>query len=256
MAGSATISWVTCMNDADAELFITATGITDPTVISAINNLVISLKSNNLWAKMNAIYPFVGGTSTTCKYNLKDPRDLDAAFRLTFSGTPSFASTGVTFNGSNSADTHLAPSSVLSLNNTHMSLYSRTSTSSGGSGVYDTANNAVLVIYRRYPDDLFYAGVNQSAEESVVANTNGSGFYVASRTASNSLVFSKNSTVYNSSTVSNSLSAFSLKIGENGADFDAAEYAFFSIGTSVNSSEATSFYTIVQSFQSALGRNV
>ena len=31
---------------------------------------------------MKAIYPFVGGTATTHKFNLKDPADINAAFRL------------------------------------------------------------------------------------------------------------------------------------------------------------------------------
>jgi hypothetical protein len=73
--------------DPDAQAFLTATGITDPTITSAIDTLVLDLKAASLWTKMKALYPFVGGTSTTHKYNLVDPADTDAAFRLTFNGT-------------------------------------------------------------------------------------------------------------------------------------------------------------------------
>jgi hypothetical protein len=71
--------------DSDAQAFITATAITDTTQQNAIDALVIGLKTDLLWTKMLAVYPFVGGTATTCKYNLKNPLDTDAAFRLNFS---------------------------------------------------------------------------------------------------------------------------------------------------------------------------
>ena len=50
---------------------------------------------------MKALYPFVGGTATSHKFNLKDPRDLDAAFRLQFNGGWTHNSNGVTPNGTN-----------------------------------------------------------------------------------------------------------------------------------------------------------
>ena len=71
-------------NDTDAQAFITAAGITDTTQQSAINSLVTNLKGYGIWSKMKAIYPMVGGTANAHKFNLKDSRDLDAAFRLGF----------------------------------------------------------------------------------------------------------------------------------------------------------------------------
>ena len=87
--------------DLDALAFLTAAGITDSTIISAINTLVVSLKNFGIWTKMRAIYPFVGGTALTHKWNLKDPRDLDIAFRLVFSGGWTHSSTGALANGTN-----------------------------------------------------------------------------------------------------------------------------------------------------------
>jgi hypothetical protein len=92
--------------DANAQAFITAAGITDPTQQSAIDNLVIGLKADGIWTNMTAIYPLVGGTATTHKYNLKDPRDLDAAYRLAFNGGWTHDANGITGNGVNTyADT-------------------------------------------------------------------------------------------------------------------------------------------------------
>jgi hypothetical protein len=94
--------------DPDAEAFLLAAGITDATITSAIDNLVLSLKADSIWTKMTALYPFVGGTASTHKFNLKDPRDLDAAFRLTFVGSPTHDANGMQGNGSSQyANTHL-----------------------------------------------------------------------------------------------------------------------------------------------------
>jgi hypothetical protein len=73
--------------DTDTLAFLTATGIESQTTANAINIFVTNLKLNGLWDKLDVIYPFVGGTAEAHKYNLKDPRDLDAAYRITFSGS-------------------------------------------------------------------------------------------------------------------------------------------------------------------------
>ena len=82
--------------DTDAQAFITTAQISDLTQQVALNNFVILLKQDSLWAKFSAIYPMLGGTSFSTKWNLKDPRDLDAAYRITWIGAPDFKITGVT----------------------------------------------------------------------------------------------------------------------------------------------------------------
>jgi hypothetical protein len=112
--------------DPDAEAFLTAAGITDATITDAINTFVLSLKSDGIWTKMKAIYPLVGGTAATHKFNLKDPRDLDAAFRLTFFGGITHSANGIQGNGTNGyADTYLLRS-VIGQNSLAFAAYSRT----------------------------------------------------------------------------------------------------------------------------------
>jgi hypothetical protein len=79
--------------DPDAQAFITATGISG-TDATAINTLVVDLKAYGIWNKMEVIYPFVGGTATTNKYNLIDPQDTDGAYRINFQGTWTHNNTG------------------------------------------------------------------------------------------------------------------------------------------------------------------
>ena len=86
---------------AAAALFLSAAGITDPTITAAITTFVHGLQADGIWNRMFAIYPFVGGTAATHKFNLKDPRDLDAAYRLTFAGPFIHSALGVQPNSTN-----------------------------------------------------------------------------------------------------------------------------------------------------------
>jgi hypothetical protein len=97
---------VTLIIDSDAGAFITAANITELTQKSAINNLVIGLKDDNIWSKFKAIYPFVGGTASSHKFNLRDPRDSNDAYRLNFNGGWTHDARGIKGNGINTyADT-------------------------------------------------------------------------------------------------------------------------------------------------------
>lgn len=62
--------------DQDAQNFFNATGITDPELRDAVNTFVTSLKTNNLWNKMDLIYPFVADNTASLTsqfgYNLKN----------------------------------------------------------------------------------------------------------------------------------------------------------------------------------------
>ena len=70
--------------DIDAQAFIDSIGtLTTPQKV-AIDNLVKGLKFYNLWDLHAVFYPFIGGTASSHKWNLKDPRDLDAAHRLVY----------------------------------------------------------------------------------------------------------------------------------------------------------------------------
>jgi len=82
---------VTVTYDADAQKFFDSTGISDTLQKSALNALVRQLKDSALWAKFSAIYPMVGGSANYDKWNLKDPRNTDAAYRLSFNGAPTFS---------------------------------------------------------------------------------------------------------------------------------------------------------------------
>lgn len=85
--------------DGDAQLFFDANTGLSSTQKGAVNALVLALKSDGIWNRMVAIYPFVGGTAAAHKWNLKDPRDNDLAFRLSFLGGWTHDASGALPNG-------------------------------------------------------------------------------------------------------------------------------------------------------------
>jgi len=250
-------------NDPDAQAFITATGISG-TNATATNQLVIDLKAANIWTKMKAMYPFVGGTSAfTHKFNLKDPRDLDAAFRLAFVGGGTFSSNGYQPNAVNSyANTFFAPSVNSSgINNFHNSYYSRTDLNltqvEAGCGSSD-AQGTLLEIRTA---NLTYIRVN-AATTSSYADTASLGLYTQSRLLGNQQKGYKNNVLKITGAVnSNTTPTQNFYIGAYNSNGVAVYYtgkqcAFASIGDGLTDAEVTSLYNAVQLFNTTLGRQV
>jgi len=256
--------------DADAQLFITNAGITDTTQKSAINTLVKDLKTYGIWSKMKAIYPFVGGTAAQHRFNLKDPRTVDAAFYLTFGGGGTHDANGYTGNAINSfADTKMDASSKLTLWNTHLSYYSRTSTLEVGTnemGSYDGITNDLFCLsLPRTTGRATSIQYDQSADAYMAfatGLTSAAGLWVGNRTSSagNSHKLFKNGSVIG--TASSSQGSFSnysiyinaLRNANNPTIFSSGKNcAFASIGDGLSDAEATNLYTSVQAYQVALG---
>jgi hypothetical protein len=245
--------------DPDAQAFITAAGITDATQQQAINTLVVDMKGYGIWTKMKAIYPMVGGTATTHKYNLKDPRDLDAAFRLSFFGGWTHSSTGALPNGSNAyADTYFNASTNFSLTTCSMSYYNRTNTALGyDMGAFD--GNGDNMIASRYTGTTnAYTSFGLSGYTN--ASTSAIGLIMGCNISNTEKLY-KNGTQI--ATQSRSISYVNLKITLAASnrilsptEFTDHECAFSSIGDGLTDTEAANFYIAVQAFQTTLGRNV
>lgn len=254
--------------DADADAFISAAGITDSTQQSAIQTLVTDLKGYGIWTKMKALYPMVGGTASTHKWNLKDPRDLDAAFRLVFNGGWTHSSTGALPNGTNAyANTYLDALSTLSSTSYHLSYYSRTQDTSknahdmGAEGVSDT-NLDLYLYYNAVSAKGFLDGTYPTLAVQT-NNTDTTGFQIGNRTSIDlmNLWWDGSKLATNTTTDNRALPSLNIFIGSTntsgfGSAFSNKECAFSSIGDGLNDTEAANFYTAVQAFNTTLSRNV
>lgn len=247
--------------DPDCAAFLTATGITNPTISGAVCTLVTSLKSANLWTKFNAIYPMVGGTATTHMYNLRNPANTNAAFRLQFFGGVTHTSNGITGNGTNGYCDTFIPDTTPAVNSNHIATYSRTAANENSVdiGTYGNTPPSTWGIHhssRGFGIGMFFR--NQNATFASAANADGRGFYLSTRTASNAAAMYKNGSNTCNLTVSPvpmiSETFQILAIGN--AFHSARNLAFASVGSGFNASEALSYYNIVQTFQTTLGRQV
>ena len=268
--------------DSDALAFLTATSITDSTIVNAINTLVTDLKGYGIWTKMNAIWPFVGGTATTHKFNLKDPQDTNAAFRLVFNGGWVHSATGAKPNGTNAwADTFLIPNTVMPSGGDHLAYYSRTNSAKDIDYVIGAENTTiigsptVLGLVAKRNASLgangrgFYATSNPSLTYINALQDNSSrdtrGLFLGIGSALNTYYILNNNILASNSSLQTRVSRLveSLPIGAfkvNGnigaTAYTDKECAFASVGSDLSLAEAANLYTAVQAFQTALGRQV
>lgn len=239
--------------------------------------MVINLKLTGIWVKMFAIYPFVGGSSTTHKWNLKDPRDLDVAFRLTFFGGWIHSLTGAKPNGTNSyATTQFIPSIHLTMANGSAHYYSRTNTTelttNNVNGIVigcrsGAANNTFQLTIRRNNDNntnfFFSANGTNTNNLARFTDTDGSGFYSGNLLGNNSNIY-RNGVNSTTSFVSLTRATPNVQLflgGTNNKDLNMSdptlkESAFAAIGVSLTNTENVDFYNTVQTFQTTLNRNV
>ena len=264
------VSWagltdiVGIVTDADAQAFVAAAGIVNPVQQSAIDNLVSGLKSDGIWTKMKAIYPFVGGTASAHKWNLKDPRDLDAAFRLVFNGGWTHSSTGALPNGTNAfADTKFTPSTSFSANNSSFGVYSRTNNVNGENfmGTSTAITNRIFMYVRFTSGGACQFNHNSQSFANPTAASS-SGQFVSNRiSAGTHKVFYNGSILTTSSTPELGLSSVPIFISSANASgsasgFSNRQLAFAHVGDGLTDTEAANLYTRVQAFQTALSRNV
>jgi len=251
--------------------FINATGITNTTQQAALQTLVNDLNSSGVWSQLLAIYPFVGGTSSSHKYNLLDPRDADSAYRLAFTGAWTHASTGATPSTA-WGETFLNANTVFSSNTYSLGVYLRTNPASA-----ETYRIDIGCADQVSPlDDRFFSHIVSGDGSSyfdfrnrlTVANTtygDATGFHVVSRESTSSLkVFNDGSlkATNTSSTNSYPIPNRTVWLGaSNNSDtgnrkYSNREIAFAFLGNALTESQVSDLSTAVGNFQVTLGRNV
>jgi hypothetical protein len=226
----------------------------------AINKLVLDLKSYGLWTKMKAIYPMVGASAAACSQNLKS-----SSFTGTFTSGWTFASTGVTPNGTSAyMDSGLNMSLQLNQNNAHISVYLRTNVTSatvsiGASGA--GANNGMYIYPKLVGTSAYFSAFNSTNGNSAGTVSSSLGLFIASRLSSTSEQFFQNTSKTSNTNNSSTPASRNIYIGafnNNGStsDYDTRQNALATIGDGLTDTEVTNFYTSVQAFQTTLSRQV
>jgi hypothetical protein len=261
--------WFKPPYDPDTNAYLVATGL-DVSFAPALDGLVTGLKDAGLWSKMLAVYPFIGGTEALHKWNLKDPRDLDAAYRLTFlnnvTGTHSTAlgyrpnAQGMQLNGGY-ADSHITPRGIFDQNSTSLAYYSLAEVppiSRCEMGCYnwdgDTANRFHIIA--RYTGGLFYYGMAEHGVTGtpVPAST---GLFVATRTGPNTQSGYRNGALVQTTNMPSIwLPNVPIWVGGINVFQDRSDLpcGFASVGVGLSATDNDALNLVVTDYQDALGR--
>lgn len=238
--------------------FINATGIQDNTIREAINTLVVSLKANNLWNKMYVLYPFVGGTQDTNKYNLVNT----GSYTISFTSGWTYNENGITGNGTSTyANTGYSGSVSTWYTSGSLFNYSRTAGRSGYDiGVNDSDVTGEYYLINRLSNDTAY--LNFGSTPTTVANTTGSGLFMGSSRGNSQNLYRNGSQIVSAVKTATTNPSKPYYIGANNFksvsanEFTNRNYALAGFAQAFDSTEASTFYTIVQNFETSLNRQV
>lgn len=152
--------------------FLTTTGITDTTIISALSNFIIDCKTQNYWNKITHFLPYVGGSSGNHAVCLKT-----AASIVTWFGGMTHNADGITGNGSNAyGEISLAPNAFPE-DDLAFGIYVKSGTAQNG---YDFSSGSGVTLISFWSDSRMYGAVN-SAFSSVVNSGGIEGHYMCVR---------------------------------------------------------------------------
>ena len=253
--------------DADAQAFFnrvtTAGGTLTTTEKNAVNTLVVQMKADGIWTKMNAIYPMVGASAAACAQNLKS-----SSFTGSFTSGWTFASNGVTGNGTSAYfNSGFNPNLQSTQNSTHVSVYLRTNSGGSSQGLFTCAsdfsqinNNFGIAKYNGGMDMRGYIGSALSIGASYASNNLGLWTVTTNGSTTQTLYedgISRTNAGYTQSLPNYNIYLGAGNYGSGGVQlYSSLNFAFASIGNGLSNTDVSNFYTAVQAFQTSLSRQV
>lgn len=200
------------------------------------------------------------------KYNLVNPVDSDASFRLVFNGGWTHSSNGATPNGTNGyADTKLVPSSVFGSNYAAQGSYYRETFTAGGTNIDGTCTSSAVSRFDMGYDfgvlvPFVAIGTNTS---DIGSDTDNKGLVLSTRQSASSVkMYRNNSVTVNSALSFTAYPAFNYFIAARNQAGTATLFsnsksiAFKFISDSLTNTDVANLTTKVQAFQTALNRQI
>lgn len=253
--------------DADAQAYFTAnTAITSAADKTAINNFYLGLKSDGIYTKIKVMYLPLWSSATNNKWNLINPLDTDAAYRLTFTTGWTHASTGMTPNGTSAYANTFFAGSNLTANSNHICIYVRTnqvanavpfgsykSTGGGNTGLFQV-NISTGTGFFYYTGDI--------STETTTTLSDAKGLFIASTRANNdrkafrngSQIVSKTTTVNTTyTTLNNYLGARNFDGAGN--SYSTQQICFNCEGDGLTDTQITNLSTRINTLMTYFGIN-
>lgn len=156
---------------------------------------IVGMEINEgVWVKNKAFYGMLGGTAATHRWNWKDMRDLDVAYRITWNGGITHSSSGIQGNGTTGyGDTKFRADLTFTNTSYGVSFYTKGIDGTTTSGSITGAQYA-QGMDRIWRVMTFFSGIGFLGDLSVSNNTgyrgmfgDGNGFYSLNRTALNTM---------------------------------------------------------------------
>jgi len=248
-----------------AQLFIAAAAITGTTQKNAITSLVADLKgtgsttnSTDVWSKLYAFYPMCPIDATTftlaaCKWNLVNPLDTDAAFRMTWVNSPAVSYEGVKGDGSSSyGNTNFVESAHMTAGNNGMTRDN-----------FDIPTDGTIQVYAGadYPKFTFRRNNNSYSGQQAIIHAGSLNICTISRLSPTNFIVYKDGISVGSSTVSSSIQADQPMIISGASDGSGNPITLFAVGNKtfsihdgLTANEALDLKDALTNYDTALGR--
>lgn len=242
---------------------VTAAGGTfSATELMAMNVGIKALKSASLWTAFALFGPLWGSDLAAALIQYRNGA-WESATNVNFVGGDYSSATGLTGNTTTKSLRTALLANSLTLNNTHLAIYNRGS--SGGAIMGARVADDFTLLAPFGSDGKAYSNMYDTTNGRVVTAAGIStpfGFIVASRTAANShAIYRNGSSVASNATSGGALPNVELYVGAQNnsgvaASWDVGPYAFYGAGRGLSAAEVATLYTIIQTMQTAVGRQV
>jgi hypothetical protein len=258
--------------DTDFQAYLTAVegagGSLTTNQKTAYNDFVVELKAAGIFTGyFDFIHLLTGGSEAATKFNLVDPQNLDASHRITFQNGATYASSGVTTNGTTQ---YIDPKYIMGTSGKgatqydyHVAVYNATTAGVAGFTFGVADGTATLYGLARATDDLSYFKNINAGESSFADATSGKGFYITNKntTAPNITVYKdgvQKLTVADNGGANGLPTTYGLMFNaynNNGglSQYRSGELRIISAGKSFNTTQRAAYETAVANLMTALG---
>ena len=251
--------------DVDAISYINASSNT--IFQDIIDDMFIGFKTQGLYAKTPAFYPFLGTTAAQHKWNAKNPLDTNAAFRLQFFGGGTHSNLGYQCNGTNAyANTFLVPSAVQNLNSNGLTITVGTNNVTTKNDIVEIGSFVSItqasLITTKSNNTIFRRASRMNGVIILQDNQNDAkGIFTSVKQSSTVTKLLRNKVEIASGNSGGTLPTVSVFIGN--MSLSGSPYAdgwsnqriqFAAIHEGLTDAEVIALHTIIDNFESAIGR--
>lgn len=235
--------------DSDAQAFFTGAGITDTTQKNAYNTLVTGIKSQGYYSKIKYLKPYLGGTASQHGYNAINT----TLYESIYEGTLTHDANGVTGNGIDGGISTEYYANDFTTTNCSMGVYVRSYTPIGGLSVFMLDANSCGFYYY-----TLYGGTIGAVTDRILTTTGTQTGFIALNLESPTLsLYIAGTNIASGSSTAPSWNPPFIVIGNSSVGvYSNTNICFEYFADSLTSSEIIDFSTRVQTFQTALGRQV